>query len=213
MKDAKCDLCGGSLGQNAPTPKTLKKRLIGHDAICSKCFVDVKHKRRTGRAKRNQSQELTAKAAAVLTKSGMAHILENGNYRAYIDNLSVIEAKVEASSANIERLKSKLAIEEHNRKTHIRAIEVACELASAVESLCYPHARAEANKAISNKGLRLEVFSRDRKRCRHCGTSRDLTIDHIVPVRFGGDSSVDNLQTLCRSCNSRKGSKVTEGAA
>ena len=55
--------------------------------------------------------------------------------------------------------------------------------------------------------LRHEVFKRDGYRCRECGASKDdtsLEIDHIVPVAKGGTNDIDNLQTLCRECNSMK---------
>lgn len=32
----------------------------------------------------------------------------------------------------------------------------------------------------------------------------DLTVDHIVPKAAGGTNDPDNLQVLCRGCNSRK---------
>lgn len=34
----------------------------------------------------------------------------------------------------------------------------------------------------------------------------DLTADHIVPRAHGGTNSRDNVQVLCRACNSAKGS-------
>jgi hypothetical protein len=37
---------------------------------------------------------------------------------------------------------------------------------------------------------------------------RILTIDHIVPRRYGGSNELANLQALCTGCNSRKGAKV-----
>ena len=41
--------------------------------------------------------------------------------------------------------------------------------------------------------------------CVWCGTKEDLTVDHIIPFRQGGARvSEDNIQTLCRSCNSEK---------
>ena len=40
--------------------------------------------------------------------------------------------------------------------------------------------------------------------CLCCGTHDDLALDHVVPLSGGGDDTVYNLQTLCRSCNSRK---------
>lgn len=35
-------------------------------------------------------------------------------------------------------------------------------------------------------------------------TSRDLTVDHIVPRKHGGSDELSNLRVLCRACNSRK---------
>lgn len=53
--------------------------------------------------------------------------------------------------------------------------------------------------------LRRQVFERDLYRCQHCGTHLDLCADHIVPESKGGPTTFENLQTLCRSCNSKKG--------
>lgn len=58
---------------------------------------------------------------------------------------------------------------------------------------------------------RLAVFRRDDYRCRHCGLSEEdgatLEVDHVVPVGLGGGDHFENLQTLCRACNRRKGSR------
>lgn len=56
--------------------------------------------------------------------------------------------------------------------------------------------------------LRWEVFVRDNFACKHCGGRMFLTVDHIKPVSLGGLTIPSNLQTLCRSCNSRKGNKI-----
>jgi len=53
--------------------------------------------------------------------------------------------------------------------------------------------------------VRWTVFQRDGYQCGHCGSTVDLTIDHIQPVIWGGSNDPSNLQTLCRSCNSVKG--------
>lgn len=56
--------------------------------------------------------------------------------------------------------------------------------------------------------IRWMVYSRDGHRCLHCGTTEALSLDHIYPYSLGGSDEPDNLQTLCRPCNSRKGVKV-----
>ena len=52
------------------------------------------------------------------------------------------------------------------------------------------------------------VYARDGYRCVGCGEEDRslLTLDHIKPKCKGGDNQVENLQTLCRDCNCRKGS-------
>lgn len=61
-------------------------------------------------------------------------------------------------------------------------------------------------KGIS-PSLRLAVYKADGYRCVHCGSNGDLTVDHIFPVALGGTNDRENLQTLCRPCNSAKGTK------
>jgi len=67
---------------------------------------------------------------------------------------------------------------------------------------------------------RIKVFERDGWKCQLCGvaTPRELlkhstdpcapTLDHVIPMARGGGHTYDNTQCLCRSCNSRKGSRV-----
>ena len=53
-----------------------------------------------------------------------------------------------------------------------------------------------------------ELLHKYNFKCFYCGNDKNLTIDHIHPVRKGGNDHVSNLQILCKSCNSRKGAKV-----
>lgn len=47
-------------------------------------------------------------------------------------------------------------------------------------------------------------------KCLCCRSAAKLTIDHIVPLILGGVNTIDNLQPLCKPCNSRKGIKVID---
>ncbi|MEU6017001.1 HNH endonuclease signature motif containing protein [Streptomyces sp. NPDC047515] len=58
--------------------------------------------------------------------------------------------------------------------------------------------------------LRNFIYERDGYQCTRCGDTDDLTLDHIHPWVLGGANSADNLQTLCRPCNSSKNAKVED---
>jgi 5-methylcytosine-specific restriction endonuclease McrA len=52
---------------------------------------------------------------------------------------------------------------------------------------------------------RENIFRRDRYQCVYCGSTRNLTLDHVVPRSKGGGHRWDNLVTACRKCNAQKG--------
>lgn len=48
-------------------------------------------------------------------------------------------------------------------------------------------------------------------KCLACGRQNiKLTVDHVIPLSKGGKNSIDNIQPLCKSCNSQKGAKQTD---
>ena len=57
--------------------------------------------------------------------------------------------------------------------------------------------------------IRQLVINRDGC-CQRCGTEDNLSVDHIVPRKLGGNDSLDNLEVLCASCNSSKGGRFFE---
>lgn len=40
--------------------------------------------------------------------------------------------------------------------------------------------------------------------CNNCCSLEQQTLDHIIPITRNGRHSIGNLQTLCKSCNSKK---------
>ncbi len=59
---------------------------------------------------------------------------------------------------------------------------------------------------------RRQVIQRARDRCEYCGISQvgqeaSFHIDHAVPVRAGGETTLDNLALACVSCSLRKGAR------
>ncbi len=53
------------------------------------------------------------------------------------------------------------------------------------------------------------LFKRDEV-CLKCGTDKKLTIDHVIPISKKGSNDFSNLQTLCKKCNSLKGSEIVD---
>jgi hypothetical protein len=56
--------------------------------------------------------------------------------------------------------------------------------------------------------LRRKVKERDGELCAWCSckmTTEEATIDHVIPVSFGGPDQPYNLIRACRSCNSARG--------
>jgi 5-methylcytosine-specific restriction endonuclease McrA len=44
--------------------------------------------------------------------------------------------------------------------------------------------------------------------CEVCGKTDRLEADHKLPITRGGTNNINNLQTLCKSCNCSKGNRI-----
>lgn len=56
--------------------------------------------------------------------------------------------------------------------------------------------------------VRRAVMERDNYTCQDCSATDNLCCDHIIPVSKGGGSEEENLQVLCKPCNSRKKDRI-----
>lgn len=66
---------------------------------------------------------------------------------------------------------------------------------------------------FQRKLSKFEVFNRDKYTCQYCGRQvRELTLDHVVPRRLGGEHSWENIVSACKVCNRRKGGRTPHEA-
>ena len=60
---------------------------------------------------------------------------------------------------------------------------------------------------------RFNVFLRDGFTCQYCGSDQDLTFDHVVPRRVGGQTTWENVVAACSPCNLKKGGRLCKEAS
>ena len=70
--------------------------------------------------------------------------------------------------------------------------------------------RKDAQKFIAKKHTRETVFLLHGSRCLKCYSESNIALDHVVPIFLGGENKIENLQPLCQSCNSKKGTKIID---
>ena len=54
------------------------------------------------------------------------------------------------------------------------------------------------------------IYKRDKNKCQYCGSTKHLTIDHVIPKSKGGEDTWENLVVACSTCNVKKGDKLLE---
>ena len=95
-------------------------------------------------------------------------------------------------------------IEEEITETKINSQDEVMKVVNSENSLQKKKYRTSRN---INTRLRFKVLKRDNFKCCACGASPakdpsvDLHVDHIIPWAKGGETEIDNLQTLCSKCN------------
>lgn len=73
----------------------------------------------------------------------------------------------------------------------------------------YEHARRARLEKNGVFSIRKKFIERlYRSACAQCGSTEQMTMDHVVPISRGGSHSEGNLMPLCRSCNMSKKDKL-----
>lgn len=96
------------------------------------------------------------------------------------------------------------------------ALESFVAFANSADTYVPPSSPAGSNSSRTtgrdpSLRLRFKVLQRDGFSCQNCGRSPaktagvELHVDHIIPWSKGGDTTIENLKTLCSGCNLGKG--------
>lgn len=99
-------------------------------------------------------------------------------------------------------------LEQRSETARIRTYSVALDAPSIIR-LVYLVKRPFAPRRLSKK----EVFRRDHYTCQYCGVkSQRLTLDHVVPRRYNGPNTWDNVVAACERCNLDKAGRTPHEA-
>lgn len=129
---------------------------------------------------------------------------------------SVVEKLVAAAVSGTSDLSWLIDIAEYLPLVRERLSSGNCKV-QTIQELAEVHAQerkwrsSESYRRHEYADRRADLFSqlveRDGNKCRECGATSDVTVDHIQPLSRGGSNDLANLQLLCRQCNSRKGAR------
>jgi len=98
-------------------------------------------------------------------------------------------------------------IEKHDG-ARIRSVSTSISVPSIVRLGAY--ARVPKKQIILT---RKNIIKRDGGQCMYCGSREgSMTVDHIIPKRYGGTDTWENLVAACMKCNNSKGNRTPEQA-
>ncbi len=161
------------------------------------------------RASRRGLQEKVVKSAYAGTTKGVANgeniagALSYGTVQTTLNSLETIGAIRREADADADGTLYRIMLPEE--------IEICLKRRERL-TVARPVAASEAEADFYNvRENRLKVYERDGFKCQHCGkqlTRFTATLDHVKPVKEGGDNGFENLVTACRECNSKKNAKL-----
>ena len=87
-----------------------------------------------------------------------------------------------------------------NGRGDIHSVESVFDIPSVIR-LGYYIKRPRCQRKLTKH----EIFHRDHYICQYCGReTRELTLDHVIPRKRGGQHSWDNIVSACVPCNRHK---------
>lgn len=132
------------------------------------------------------------------------------NYLLLIENVNNKDFKINTKDLSDFRISFAICCDQIFTEIEAEKALITLERAERFIPFIENTARIEANKYISKRKIRFQVFQKHGKFCLKCGSGHRIALDHILSVAKGGSNSINNLQPLCCICNSQKGTKLID---
>jgi len=150
--------------------------------------------------------------------SGSGYVHNFGTWRKALEHFMVYVSKIEETKDEGEKAiitkgekpTQPLIIEQPNKELIPESV-IDLSLAKNHKKTSQQQINKHRTKREANDRLKFMIMKRDNFKCRICGRSPasdhkiKLHIDHILPWSKGGETTFENLQTLCSKCNKGKG--------
>lgn len=132
--------------------------------------------------------------------------LHNLQWNYYYDGVEYFDKKQRKAIRNVFKNKGFWDVDAFINFKRREEIEEVMALSEAqdIKKDLYPARRRRATSYTGKKKIREAVFKKHGKICKNCGATEQIQIDHVIAVVNGGKNEIDNLQPLCKSCNSSK---------
>lgn len=127
------------------------------------------------------------------------------------------------AAAKKSALKNPEKRREHSRKwarnnrdkikaTYLKWKEQFPERVKAYNRLAAHRRRARMRKVGGTVRIRewFELLKQQGNKCLKCGSTENLTADHVIPISKGGLNLAENIQILCKHCNYTKHTDIVD---
>ena len=206
-----CSYCGGSDYVIRTSHKLSnweqKRGICVIKPCCSNCLNLIKVGRLPHNANRAEAASISrafeiSRFAAQIDRDSVLDTINDA-----VNEINTMEREKMSALASFNKAANEAAEGAKKLEFISRCIDSAKVILQEKSQLTYERCRSVANRHIANAAVRHEVFKRDGYKCKTCLSTKMLSVDHIVSIRLGGSNEMSNLQTLCLSCNSRKGAQ------
>ena len=107
---------------------------------------------------------------------------------------------------DVSLYKTKSGLPDEDNTSWIRTVSFEIAVPKIIRLLFY-----EKLPRSNVKFNRRNIFARDENKCQYCGRrfpTSELSLDHIVPKAYNGNTTWTNIVCACTDCNKKKGGRT-----